>query len=207
VGTKPAAGSVFSAVFSSVEVQAPSIHPLVLRASLAWTVAHTLGSPPNRSGTAGFAAADSGGLANIFLRPAGSGPVAHALQVFFRVVAVAIAVAKGTREEAPCLTFPQPLDRDTELAGGFRDPIRCASMLFHVISIVNNTIFWYCIFQDISPMARTRLPITPGTAPGVFLQVHVRRPQLRQVATDESGAAPFAPCLAIRVPAARIAWA
>jgi hypothetical protein len=143
----------------------------------------------------------------MFLRPAGSGPVTHALQVFFCVVAMAIAVAKGKREEAPRLAFPQPLDRDTELAGGFGDLIRHASMLFHIISIVNDTILRYSIFQDTGSRARTRLPITPDTAPGVSFQVHVRHSQLRQVATDESGAAPFAPCLAIRVPAARIAWA
>jgi hypothetical protein len=47
--------------------------------------------------------------------------------------------------------------------------------------------------------------MTPGTAPGVSLQVHIQDLRLRQAATDESGAMTFAPCLAIQVPAATIA--
>src|SRR5215218_7508211 len=49
--------------------------------------------------------------------------------------------------------------------------------------------------------------MTHGTAPGVSLQIHVQHRRLRQVTTDRSRAMPFAPCLAIRGPAARIAEA
>src|SRR5829696_2168972 len=49
--------------------------------------------------------------------------------------------------------------------------------------------------------------MTHGTAPGVSLQIHVQHRRLRQVTTDESRAMHFAPCLAIRGPAARIAEA
>jgi hypothetical protein len=78
-------------------------------------------------------------------------------------------------------------------------------MLFHVTSISNDTTLRTGIFQDTDSSARTRLPMTPGTAPGVSLQVHIQDLRLRQAATDESGAMTFAPCLAIQVPAATIA--
>src|SRR5215203_1544498 len=124
VGMKPASGSVFGAVFSSVEVQAPSFHPLVCPIfSLSWTVAHTLRLLSDRFGTAGFAATDFGRLSSRFLGPAKCGPVAHALHVFFCIVAVAIAVAKGGRKVTPLLSHPQPLGRDAELSGCFRDPV------------------------------------------------------------------------------------
>jgi hypothetical protein len=149
---------------------------------------------------------DLGRLAGGPPRPAGSGPVAHPLHVFFRVVAVAVAVAQGRRKETPRLALPQPFDRDTELAGGFRDPIRCASMLFHGISIINDTKLRYWYFSVYRFRCQgNRLPMTTTTAPEVCLQVHLQHLQVRQVATDESGAMPFAPCLAIRVPAATIA--
>ena len=67
--------------------------------------------------------------------------------------------------------------------------------------------FGTCIFQDTNSSAGTRLPMTHGIAPGVSIQVHVQHRRLRQVTTDESGATPFAPCLAIRGLAARIAEA
>jgi hypothetical protein len=84
----------------------------------------------------------------MFLRPAGSGPVAHALQVFFCVVAVAIAVAKGGRKVTPLLPHPQPLGRDTELAGGFGDPVRGASVPFHISRILGARLFRYRKLQS-----------------------------------------------------------
>ena len=75
------------------------------------------------------------------------GPVAHPLHVFFCVVAVAVAVTQSWREETTLLPSPQPLDRVAELTGGFRDPVRCASMLFHVTSIINDTMLRYRYFS------------------------------------------------------------
>jgi hypothetical protein len=69
------------------------------------------------------------------LRRAPASPFAHALYVFLCVVAVAIAVAKGRREEAPRLPRPKPLDRDAELAGRLRDPVGGAPVLSHATTI------------------------------------------------------------------------
>src|ERR687897_3407912 len=63
------------------------------------------------------------------------------------------------------------------------------------------------IFQDTKSCVGARLPMTPGTAPGASSQVQGQHLQLRQVATDECDAMPFAPCLAIPVLTARIAEA
>ncbi len=46
------------------------------------------------------------------------------------------------------------------------------------------------IFQDTNTSARTRLPMTHGTAPRVSLQVHVQHRRLRQVTTDEAALYP-----------------
>jgi hypothetical protein len=143
-GVKPTTGSVLGAVFSSVEVQAPSFHTLVcVIFSVSWTVAHTLRSLPERFRTAGFAATDFGRLSDGFLDPAGRGPVSHALYVIFCVVAVAIAVAKSERKVTPPLPHPQPLGRDTKLAGGFRDPVRGAPILIHISKILGTRLFRY----------------------------------------------------------------
>jgi hypothetical protein len=64
---KPTAGSAFGAVFSSVEIQAPSIHALIYVIFFSWTVAHTLGSLPERFGTARFDATDFGRPSDEFL--------------------------------------------------------------------------------------------------------------------------------------------
>jgi hypothetical protein len=60
---------------------------------------------------------------------------AHALYVFLCVVAVAVAVAKGGREEAPPLPRPEPLDGDAELAGRLRDTVGGAPVLSHATTI------------------------------------------------------------------------
>jgi hypothetical protein len=109
---KPAAGSVFGAVLSSVEVQAPSFHPLVFVIFSLMDRRSYCSVTPYRFGTAVFAATDFGRRSNRFLGPAGSGPVAHALNIFFCVVAVAIAVAKSERKVTAFLPHPQPLGRD-----------------------------------------------------------------------------------------------
>jgi hypothetical protein len=56
-------------------------------------------------------------------RTARARPAAHALYVFFRVVAVAVTVAQSRREETPLLPHPQPLRREAQLAGRLRDPV------------------------------------------------------------------------------------
>jgi hypothetical protein len=146
-GVNPAAGPVFGAVFSSVEVQAPSFHLLAFVIfSLTDSRSHPWVTPqPFRNRR--IRRHQLRGLTNMFLRPAGSGPVAHALHIFFCVVAVAIAVAKCGRKITPLLPHPQPLGRDAELACGFRDPVRCVSMLIHAISIKNDTRLRYRYFS------------------------------------------------------------
>ena len=112
--------------------------------SLSWTVAHTLRSLPYRFGTSGFAATTGfGRLSDGFLGPAGRGPIAHALDVFFCIEAVAIVVAKSERKVTPLLPHPPSLGRDAELAGGFRDPVRGAPLLFHISKILGARLFRY----------------------------------------------------------------
>jgi hypothetical protein len=74
-------------------------------------------------------------LPMLTLRRAPASPFAHALYVFLCVVAVANAVAKGGREEAPPLPRPEPLDGDAQLAGRLRDPVGGWPVLSHVPKI------------------------------------------------------------------------
>jgi hypothetical protein len=98
---------------------------------------------PRRFGTAGFAATDFGRLSDEFLGPAGRGPVTHALYVILGVITVAIAVAKSERKVTVFLPHPQPLGRDAELPGRFRDSVRGAPVLFHISKILRARLFRY----------------------------------------------------------------
>jgi len=98
---------------------------------LSGTVAHTLWSLPGHFGFGKH----SGRFPGLACR----GPVAHAVDVFFCVVRMAIAVAQGRREEPSHPALPQPLDRDTELACRLGDPLRRASRHIHAISIKHDT--------------------------------------------------------------------
>ena len=119
-------------------------------------------------------------------------------------MALSFLVSKSKRL---LFTPPQPLGRDTELAGGFRDPICCASILFHVISITNDTKLRYRYFSGYQILCRGQTTDDTWHCSGASSQVHGQHLQLRQVATNECDAMPFAPCLAIPVLTARIAEA
>ena len=104
-GVKPAAGSVFGAVLSSVEIQAPSIHLLVFVIFSLMDSRSPLASLHGRSETAAFAVTYFGRPSGGFLAPAGGGPVAHALHVFFCVVSVAIAIPQCGRKKPRASPF------------------------------------------------------------------------------------------------------
>ena len=65
-------------------------------------------------------------------------PLAHALNVFLGVVAMAIAVAGSGWEVAPPLPRSEPLDRDTQLASRLRDTVGGAPVLSHATTIVGD---------------------------------------------------------------------